>query len=195
MRRVVFDTNVWVSAVAFPGAVRRLLGLAWEGRFQVVVSAPILDETARVLGGRKFRFPPERLALVDREMRDLALLVHPVERVRAVPEDPDDDRVLECALEGGAGWIVTGDAHLLGLGQFRGIRIVAPQAFMAGLSGPGPEVGPDGDPGAVQEESASYRIKEPRKRSHRLNDPLSAGSGTSSGWTRKRLKRGVMPET
>ncbi len=133
MKKVVFDTNVWVSALAFHGRVRRLREEAFHKRIQVAVSNAIIEETARVLGERKFKYSPEEVAAIEREIRELAHVVRPVERLNVVKEDPDDDRVLECAVESGAEIILSGDRHLLDLGSFRDIRITDPATFLGEL--------------------------------------------------------------
>lgn len=65
-------------------------------------------------------------------MRRFALVVEPQEDVDAIPEDPDDNRVLECAVAGAADCIVSGDVrHLLRLREYQGIHILSPTAFLA----------------------------------------------------------------
>jgi uncharacterized protein len=56
--------------------------------------------------------------------------VIPRRRVNAVKEDPDDNRILECALAAGADVIVSGDGHLLRLTEYEGIAILTPRAFL-----------------------------------------------------------------
>jgi putative PIN family toxin of toxin-antitoxin system len=134
MKPVVFDTNVWISAYAFNGRLRILLDYVIEDRLRVAVSQAILDELVRVLCGVKFGFPIEVVEALVREIRDVAMVVQPTNPVKAVKNDPDDDRILECAVSAGAEVIVTGDGHLLALGVFRGIRILSPTAFLDELS-------------------------------------------------------------
>jgi len=73
-------------------------------------------------------------AIVDL-VRQTFLLVSPLEAVAAVPDDPDDDTVLEAALAAAADIVVSGDDHLLRLGEFRGIRIVSPAALITEIRG------------------------------------------------------------
>jgi predicted nucleic acid-binding protein len=83
-----------------------------------------------VLRYPQFRLSQEEISRFERDVREHARLLHPQRRLQVILEDPDDDRVLECAATAHAGWIITGDPHLLVLGTYAGIRIVtAPQAL------------------------------------------------------------------
>jgi putative PIN family toxin of toxin-antitoxin system len=127
--RVVFDTNVLVAALVFPGgqadaALRRVV----EGTDQLVLSRSILGELLEVLG-RKFARDAEELAHVAVFVSDLATVVAPKRRLRVVKDDPDN-RILECALAGKAQAIVTGDKDLLALESFEGIPVIALATYL-----------------------------------------------------------------
>ncbi|MCM2328223.1 MAG: putative toxin-antitoxin system toxin component, PIN family [Lysobacter sp.] len=127
--RVVFDTNVLVAALVFPGgqgdaALRRVI----EGKDQLVLSRAILDEFLEVLG-RKFARDAEELAHVAVFVSDLATVVAPKRRLRVVKDDPDN-RILECALAGRAQAIVTGDKALLALKSFEGIPLMTLASYL-----------------------------------------------------------------
>ena len=127
--RVVFDTNVLVAALVFPGgqgdaALRRVI----EGKDQPVLSRAILDELLAVLG-RKFARDAEELAHVAVFVSDLATVVTPKRRLRIVRDNPDN-RILECALAGNAQAIVTGDKGLLALKSFEGIPLMTPASYL-----------------------------------------------------------------
>jgi uncharacterized protein len=129
--RVVFDTNVLVSALVFPGgqgdtALRRIIVETDE----LVLSRPILDELLEVLG-RKFARDAEELAHVAVFLSDLAVLVAPKRRLRVVKDEPDN-RILECAVAGRAEAIVTGDKALLALKGYRDIRILTLRGYLEG---------------------------------------------------------------
>ncbi len=153
MRIVVFDSNVWISALVFRGRVHGLLDRWVLGEFKVAISPDLLAETFRVLAGRKFRVPPEVLTTRDNEVRKLCLMVYPTQRLQVIKADPTDDRVLECAVAAQAEIIVSGDSHLLALGTYQGIRILDPAAFLAELDGPHTE-----EPQA-REAPALYKVK------------------------------------
>ncbi|MGD0015397.1 MAG: putative toxin-antitoxin system toxin component, PIN family [Bryobacteraceae bacterium] len=130
MTTVVLDSNIYVSAVLFGGKPRVVLQLAQEGAFELVVSPPIcseVEETLRV----KFLWPESAIASVGQSLWRAAREVVPRRRVTDC-SDPDDNRVLECALECQARAIVTGDRHLLVLNPYRGVQVVRPQEFLNG---------------------------------------------------------------
>jgi putative PIN family toxin of toxin-antitoxin system len=127
--KVVFDTNILISALVFPGgrgeeALRRIV----EEQHQLLISKPILDELLRVLGS-KFSRDREELAHVAIFLSDFAITVNPRRRLHVVKDDPDN-RILECGLSGRADAIVTGDHALLALRQYRGVRILSLQQFL-----------------------------------------------------------------
>ena len=129
MIRVVFDTNILVSALLFGGPPEALLVAAANGAFPVYSSVALQTELLEVLAGR-FSWDATRLRELERRLGAMWTLVEPTEEVTDCA-DPDDNRVLECALACGASHIVTGDALLLALDPFREIRIVRAALFLA----------------------------------------------------------------
>lgn len=127
--KVVFDTNVLVSALVFPGGrgEEALLRIVHE-RDELVVSKSILDELLEVLA-RKFARDPEELSRTAVLVADLATVVKSARRL-TVLKDVADNRILECALAGQAAVIVTGDKALLALGEYRGIRIITLRDYL-----------------------------------------------------------------
>ena len=127
--KVVFDTNILISALVFPGgradeALRRIA----EEQDQLVISKPILEELLRVLGS-KFSRDPEELAHVAVLLSELALTVHPRRRLHVVKDEPDN-RILECALTARAEAIVTGDRALLALGEYASVRVISLRSYL-----------------------------------------------------------------
>ena len=129
MNRVVADSNVYVSAIVFGGKPMLLLEMAEEGELELFISEPILSETFRILRN-KFQRTTEQLEADRVHLATITRSVTPTETLNVVSLDPDDDRILECAVAAGATTIVTGDRHLLGLGSFRGIKIQRPAEFL-----------------------------------------------------------------
>ncbi len=122
MPRVVFDTNVLVSAYTFGGPPAELMTRAIMGELELVTSPALLAELARVLAD-KLGFDTERVDAVVLQIVRIADVVRPASRLCVIADEPDN-RVLECAVEGDAELIVSGDRHILNLGEYNGIVIL-----------------------------------------------------------------------
>jgi putative PIN family toxin of toxin-antitoxin system len=120
--RVVLDTNVYVSAYAFGGIPARLMRAAITADFELVTSPAILAEVARVLAD-KLGFDRPHVEDVVRQLALVAVVVRPRRRLSVIADEPDN-RVLECALEADATFVVSGDHHLLDIREFEGIRVL-----------------------------------------------------------------------
>jgi putative PIN family toxin of toxin-antitoxin system len=135
--RVVVDTNVLISGLIFGGLPRELVDAALDGAFLLITSPILLDELQDKLRD-KFKFSKHDLRELTADVRQCALIVTPSIFLSVIEDDPDDDRVLECALAGEADYIVSGDRHLLDLKFYRNVSIVSVRDFMdameAGLS-------------------------------------------------------------
>ena len=78
----------------------------------------------------KFGWNREKTNLAESALRRLCRVVNPAIRVKAVKQDPDDDKIIECAIEAGSDYIITGDKHLLELGGYKTIKILNPAEFI-----------------------------------------------------------------
>jgi putative PIN family toxin of toxin-antitoxin system len=130
---IVVDTNVIVSALVFGGVPRRMFELIEAGHCHFFYSAEIESETRRVLRD-KFGWDKDRLDRYLPALWNLGEQVTPQRRVRAVRDDPDDNRIIECALAAAADAIISGDRHLLRLGSFEEIRILSPRELLEAFS-------------------------------------------------------------
>lgn len=128
--KVVFDTNVFVSALTLPGGRGdQALGRIIAGEDSLAISKPIIDELLVVLA-RKFAREREELARVAIFLDGIAELVAPSD-VLAVLADAPDNRILECAVAADAQTIVTGDRAMLALSEHQGIRIVSLAEYLS----------------------------------------------------------------
>ncbi len=130
--RVVLDTNVYISAFMFGGLPGSLLDLAFLKSFTLISSPALLDELDEKLCG-KFQVSSSDTAYLRARLQALAQLVQPQKILNIIDEDPDDNRVLECAVQGRADVIVTGDRHLLKLKSFQGISILTVRQFIESI--------------------------------------------------------------
>lgn len=125
MLRVVFDSNVYISALLYPGTPRDILALALRKQLVLLVSEAIIEETAGKLHD-KFSWPEHRIKAFVKSVTQTAEVFNPKKRLQVIKDDPDN-RVLECAVEGGADLVISGDRHLLRLKAYQNIPIQNPK--------------------------------------------------------------------
>ena len=129
MLKVVFDTNVYISAFISPDSkAEEAYLLAVNGKVELYTSVAILTETARKLR-EKFLWDDDRITAALRHISKVSIVVKPLKRLKVLADAPDN-RVLECAKEAAAGLIVTGDKHLLDLKEYEGIGITRIAGFL-----------------------------------------------------------------
>jgi putative PIN family toxin of toxin-antitoxin system len=133
--RVVLDTNIYISGLIFGGVPGEILAAAVAGSFILCVSDVIRDEVVSTLK-RKFQMSDDFIRAGCEPLWEAALEVSPATQLALVATDPDDDRILECAVDCRADVIVTGDDHLLTLFNsplppaIARIRILSPRQFL-----------------------------------------------------------------
>jgi len=128
--RVVADTNIYVSAIVFGGTCEAILALTRAGAVELFLSPAIQRELRSVLT-RTFGWTQSQVREALAEVHTLATLVRPSVRLSGILAHDQDHRILECALDARADFLVTGDTkHLQPLKTFRGIPIVSPREFL-----------------------------------------------------------------
>jgi putative PIN family toxin of toxin-antitoxin system len=127
---VVFDTNILISALfSETGSPFRALALAKIGQIESVTCQEIMDEFLEKLL-LKFKFSEDKAQSAIDEILSFSRIVEISGTLKAVPNDPDDDMVIECAVVGNASHIVTGDKHLLSLVKYQDIAIAKATDFV-----------------------------------------------------------------
>ncbi|MBU4190624.1 MAG: putative toxin-antitoxin system toxin component, PIN family [Candidatus Thermoplasmatota archaeon] len=130
MIRAVIDTNVFISSFITYGKSRKVLDKVFAGKIRLLTSPAILLEFEEVLSREKFGLTRTQV------QRIVSLLIHSSEVIESktkiilITEDPDDNKLLECAIDGRAKYIITGDKHLLKIRKYKNIRIVNPNSFL-----------------------------------------------------------------
>ena len=128
MIRVLPDTNIIISSVFWRGNPYEVIRRGILGEYQLVISAKILDEVVDKLRN-KFKFPEENI----QELIDILMTYCHIVDVTSkfdVVRDKKDNKIVECAFDGKADYIVTGDPDLLILKEFRGIKVVKAKEFL-----------------------------------------------------------------
>jgi len=130
MTKVTLDTNVYLSALFWKGNPHRVFLQCVKGAVLNSVTPAILSELEGKLR-YKFSVPQEKVKEMIEMVTYSSTIVFPSVRVYAVKDDPADDKIIECALEADASFIITGDQHLLQLQKFQNIKIVTPAQFLS----------------------------------------------------------------
>ena len=138
MTRLVLDTNVSVSAILNPrGKPALILKLALKGVVELVISRAMIEEMDKVLHYpklinllKKTKVSVEEVEAFINNLDTIAEITKGELVLEVIKEDPTDNKILACAVEGGADFIISGDSHLLRLANFEEIEIVSPATFL-----------------------------------------------------------------
>lgn len=127
--KVVFDTNIFISAFVIPGsqAEKAMLRII-EGMDVLLLSKGILDELLSVLS-IKFSRDREEISRVAVILSEIAEWVDPSKKIKVLSDEPDN-RILECAVSGNADVIVTGDKEIIRLGEYEKIKIISLKEYL-----------------------------------------------------------------
>src|SRR3989344_5702159 len=128
--KVVFDTNIYISGIIFGGNPRTCMELAREKEVELVTSRDILLEIANKLKD-KFKWTNQEIQEVIEGISKFANIIKPKKRLSIIKADPSDNKILECAQEAKANYIVSGDIkHVLAIKKFKDIKIVSAKNFL-----------------------------------------------------------------
>lgn len=124
IKRIVLDTNIFISALLFTGKVYGLVNLWKDGKVTPLVSREMLKEIIKVLAYPKFGLEEGEIeSIINEDILPYIETVKVNRPIRGICPDTEDDIFLSCAVNGKADVIVSGDAHLLRLKEFEGIPV------------------------------------------------------------------------
>ncbi len=134
MKRITVDTNVLISATFWHGDSEKIIDKAENKDVALVLSKEILEEYNQVLEYEEIK---EKIKNKNLEMKKAMLKIGTISeivevnsKVNVVKEDPDDNKIIECAIDGNSEYIITKDRHLLKLKEHKGIKILTPEEFL-----------------------------------------------------------------
>jgi len=116
--------------LGWTGKPKQVFEKVISGRVELVISDDQFSELSKVLDYPRLQFTEEQKDRFKSLILEIATFVRPVEEIDVIKRDPDDNMILECAVAGSVHYIVTGDPDLLGLKEFRGIKIVTAKEFL-----------------------------------------------------------------
>jgi putative PIN family toxin of toxin-antitoxin system len=128
---VTFDNNVLLSATLWEGSVsQKLLFDLIRQDIKIYSSEEIINDYKKVLK-RDFKYSDEEIIKIVKTVQSFITLIQVKQKLNIVKDDPDDNMILECAIESGSKYIITYDKHLLKLNEFKTIRIIRPEEARA----------------------------------------------------------------
>ena len=128
--KVTVDTNFLISATQWDYSVaHRLLKKLILSDAEISTTQDILDETAEVLE-RDFEYNKDEIKNIIKKILLFTKLVEPKQKVDVIKDDPDDNKVIACAIESSSEYIITYDKHLLKLKEYKGIKIAKPEEIL-----------------------------------------------------------------
>ena len=128
--KVVIDTNVFVSGLTFKGKPREVLDLIWRGDIEACISSFIFKELEETLK-KDFSWDRDQIKHTIEKIKAKTILIQPKNKVAVIKENDDDNRILECTIEGKAQYLISGDRkHLLSLKEYQGTKILSPAEFL-----------------------------------------------------------------
>ncbi len=131
IKRIVFDTNILVSALLFRGELSKIATLWEKGRIIPVISRDTFEEFKNVLAYPKFSLSENEIkAIIGENVLPFFEVIEITHKVKGVCRDPKDDKFLSCAVSANADFIVSGDRDLCDLRKYKTIKIITPYDFL-----------------------------------------------------------------
>ena len=128
--KIVADTNIFISSFFWDGTPRKVMERIIDGKDKLFVCKEILQEVASVMARPKFNVSSEYIIRFINSIEDVANYVAITGIVEQICRDSEDNKILECALLANADYIITGDADLLILKEFQGIKIITANEYI-----------------------------------------------------------------
>lgn len=127
---ITIDTNFLISAMQWDNSVAfKLLRRFLETNIKIFTTKKILDEFSEVLQ-RDFKYNKEETTNILEEVLAFVNLIEAKEKIKIVKEDPDDDKIIECAVASNSNYIITYDKHLLKIKEYKSIKIITPEEML-----------------------------------------------------------------
>lgn len=129
-KKIVLDTNILISAVGWKGKSKKIFSKILNKEYDLIISKEQLKELKRVLDYPKFKFTDEQKSKFLTIVSEVAEVIEIPNKISVIKEDPDDNIILETAVEGDVNIIISGDEHLLKLKEFKNIKIITCSEFL-----------------------------------------------------------------
>ena len=128
--RLVLDANIFVSSFFWGGNPRMVLERVIEGIDELFITKEILDEIEEVMGRPKFHADKEKVDYIINSIKEIGNKVMPKRQIKKGSRDKTDNKYIECGIAADADYIISGDIHLLELGEYEGIKIITARNYL-----------------------------------------------------------------
>jgi len=122
--RVVVDTNVLISGILWEGNESRILRSCKTNELTNAISPQMIRELEEVISSEKFRLTEREVDNILELVLSFSTMVFPTIKIDFIKSDPSDNMILECAVDGKADYIVSGDRHMLNIKRYKNIPIL-----------------------------------------------------------------------
>jgi uncharacterized protein len=127
--RIVLDTNVYISAAILGRVCEEIIQTCRFSNLEVFITKDIIEELKDKLS-KKFLWGKDQVKLFLESVLEFCNIIEIKEKIRFIKDDPDDDKILECAVSANCDFIISGDRHLLMLKSYKTIRVLSPADFL-----------------------------------------------------------------
>ncbi len=125
--KISVDTNFLISSTQWDYSVsHKLLIRLIKEDIEIFTTKDILTEFSEVLA-RDFRYNQDEINNIIEKTLAFVKIVEPKEKIEIVKNDPEDNKIIECAIESSSNYIITYDKHLLNIKEYKGIKIIKPE--------------------------------------------------------------------
>lgn len=129
-KKIVLDTNILISALGWKGNPKEIFRRVLEGEFELFMAEKQLEELKEVMNYPKFAFTEDQKSRFLTLLLSVAKVVETSGKLKVIKEDPDDDIILESAIENNVDFIISGDDHLLKIKEYLNVKIVNASEFL-----------------------------------------------------------------
>ena len=127
--KIVLDTNVYIPAAILGRVCEEIIRLCRISKIETFISEDIINEIKNKLI-KKFFWKANQVEILIFNLLEFAIIVSISEKIEFIKNDPEDNKILECAVSSNSNLIVSGDKHLINLKSYRDIKILKPSEFL-----------------------------------------------------------------
>jgi putative PIN family toxin of toxin-antitoxin system len=131
--KIVLDSNIFVSSFYWQGNPRKVFDRITNGFDELYITDKILKEISEVMSSEKFDTNKHEIEEYIEIIESYSVKVLPENGIEEVSRDKDDDKILQCGLEGNVDFIITGDKDLLVLKEYKGMKIINPKDYLENI--------------------------------------------------------------